>query len=99
MGEELVYNESYKSIQVLIIERPLEGEGMATESTSPTIPSERNHETDLLFLQSFPENENAIGELAHMVTEFNETYVYVRGYSYYAVDRIMQILNKAVTVC
>ncbi|CAG8494445.1 1529_t:CDS:2 [Paraglomus occultum] len=97
LGEELVYNESYKSIQVLIIERPLEGEGMATESTSPTIPSERNYENDLLFLQSFPENENAIKELAHMVTEFNETYVYVRGYACYAVDRIMQILNKAVT--
>ncbi|CAG8478801.1 11062_t:CDS:2 [Ambispora leptoticha] len=96
LGEELVYSENYKSIQVLILEKPLEGEGKVSEVFGMGIPTERNHETDLQFLQSFPNNSQSLMELTHAVAEFNETYVFVRGYAPSAVDKIAQIFHKAV---
>ncbi|CAG8575910.1 10319_t:CDS:2, partial [Acaulospora colombiana] len=98
LSEELVYNESYKSIQVLILERPLEGEGKSTDSNYPilSIPTERNYEMDLRFLKDILDNDNPIKDLENMVEEFNETYVYVKGYSGFAVERITQIFQRAV---
>ncbi|CAG8580913.1 2615_t:CDS:2 [Diversispora eburnea] len=85
----------------LISERPLEGEGRKSISTDDdyqmfNIPIERNHETDLIFLRSILDNDNPIKDLENMIEEFNETYVYVKGYSGFAVDRIAQILQRAV---
>lgn len=90
-------------MHILVIERPLEGEGKKPISTDDNyqmfcIPMERNHETDLKFLRSILDNENPINDLKNMVEEFNETYVYVKGYSGFAVDRIAQILQRAVQV-
>jgi hypothetical protein len=85
-------------VEVLILERPLQGGGKPSLDVAPSVPVERNHKKDLQWLQGFPENERAIREMARMVAEFNETYVYVRGYAGYAVERISQIFQKSVQV-
>ncbi|CAG8439385.1 1786_t:CDS:2 [Ambispora gerdemannii] len=95
LEEQLLYNETY-SVRALILEKPLEGEGKVSEVFGMGIPTERNHETDLQFLQSFPNNLQSLMELTHAVAEFNETYVFVRGYAPSAVDKIVQLFQKAV---
>ncbi|CAJ0756582.1 611_t:CDS:2 [Entrophospora sp. SA101] len=84
LSDELVYNEAYKSVQVLVLEMPLE---------------ERNHEMDLQFLKnilSSSHNDSSIKSMEDMVEEFKETYVYVRGYAGFTVDKISQIFQKSV---
>ena len=103
--EELVYNEACKSVQILILEKSLEGEGrkMSSEEFGGIcIPSERNHEIDLQFLKKFlsssSHDDSPIKIMEDMVEEFKETYVYVRGYDSFAVDKISQIFQKTVEV-
>ncbi|CAJ0759709.1 11714_t:CDS:2 [Entrophospora sp. SA101] len=102
LSDELVYNEAYKSVQVLVLEMPLEGEWKKMNSEKfggICIPPERNHEMDLQFLKnilSSSHNDSSIKSMEDMVEEFKETYVYVRGYAGFTVDKISQIFQKSV---
>ncbi|KAI7865412.1 hypothetical protein BDF14DRAFT_1824849 [Spinellus fusiger] len=95
-AEEWVYI-SNKKIRVFMIERPLEGEPPRHYHNVNTIsiPVKRNSRTDLDFLTMFPENTEALNELQLTVEEFVNTYVYIRGFNSYTVEKIQHIYVKA----
>ncbi|KAG0163292.1 hypothetical protein DFQ30_000401, partial [Apophysomyces sp. BC1015] len=95
MAEEWVYISS-KKIRVFMIERSLEGEPPQHHHCANTIsiPTVRNSKADLDFLNMFPENTEAINELQLTVQEFVETYVYIRGFNGYTVEKIQHIYIK-----
>ncbi|KAL0098000.1 hypothetical protein J3Q64DRAFT_1631497 [Phycomyces blakesleeanus] len=95
-AEELVYI-SNKKIRVFMIERPLEGEPIQQyrNPNTITIPTIRNSRADLEFLAFFPENNEALNELQITVGKFVSTYVYIRGFNTYTVDKIIHIYDKA----
>ncbi|KAI9499449.1 hypothetical protein BDB00DRAFT_752895 [Zychaea mexicana] len=96
MAEELVYI-GRKKIRVLMIERPLEGEAPVWLHPVPntiSIPTARNSKTDLDFLNMFPENAEAMHELQLTVQKFVDTYVYIRGFNAYTVEKIQHMYIK-----
>ncbi|KAI8374437.1 uncharacterized protein BYT42DRAFT_499678 [Radiomyces spectabilis] len=96
MAEEWVYVSS-KKIRVFMVERPLEGElpQHYHNANIISIPTVRNSKTDLDFLNMFPENAEALVELQATVQEFVDTYVYIRGFNTYTVEKIQNIYVKA----
>ncbi|KAI9275677.1 hypothetical protein BDA99DRAFT_431388 [Phascolomyces articulosus] len=100
MAEEWVYI-GRKKIRVLMIERPLEGEApLQQQPQNPnmiSIPTTRSSKTDLDFLNMFPENAEAMQELQLTVQKFVETYVYIRGFNAYTVEKIQHMYIKAYT--
>lgn len=55
--------------------------------------------SDLDFLNMFPENAEALHELQLSVQKFADTYVYIRGFNAYTVDKIQHMYTKTWKVC
>ncbi|KAI9313780.1 hypothetical protein BX666DRAFT_1863637 [Dichotomocladium elegans] len=97
MAEEWVYIKR-KKIRVFMIERALEGDPLPPQPRSPntlSIPTVRNSKTDLDFLNMLPENAEAMIELQLGIQKFVNTYVYIRGFNAYTVDKIQHMYAKA----
>ncbi|KAL1917264.1 uncharacterized protein VTP21DRAFT_4920 [Calcarisporiella thermophila] len=94
--EVLVYSNNYRPVRVLIIDRPLEGNSKPLPQELLTVPHDRNSENDFEFLKGFSENARALKTFQSAISAFNENYIYVRGYTSFAVDRIMQIFERLV---
>ncbi|KAI8338739.1 hypothetical protein BC941DRAFT_350996 [Chlamydoabsidia padenii] len=96
MCEEWVYIGNNK-VLVLIIQRPLEGEASVSRLSRNTIniPPCRNSKSDFDFLNMFAENVEPLMELQLAVQEFVDTYVYIRGFNNYTVEKIQHIYTKA----
>ncbi|KAG0264570.1 hypothetical protein BG011_006556 [Mortierella polycephala] len=102
LSEETVYNgSSQKSTRVLILERPLEGDGVVrTRPTdSPVMPTTRILASDMAFLESFPELGRALRDFNSLCQEFENTYVYIRGFAAYTLDKLRLIYEKAYRDC
>ncbi|KAI8083078.1 uncharacterized protein BX664DRAFT_268143 [Halteromyces radiatus] len=96
MSEEWVYIGN-KKIRVYMIQRPLEGEASQLQKSRNTIniPICRNSKSDFDFLNMFAENVEPLLELQSAVQEFVDTYVYIRGFNNYTVEKIQHIYTKA----
>ncbi|ORX46747.1 hypothetical protein DM01DRAFT_1339406 [Hesseltinella vesiculosa] len=95
LTEEWVYIGN-KKIRVFLVQKPLEGDAVlpSTHKDAIAIPATRNIQTDLEFLNMFPENAEALQELQIAVQEFVDTYVYIRGFNNYTVEKIQHIFAK-----
>ncbi|ORZ11819.1 hypothetical protein BCR42DRAFT_332462 [Absidia repens] len=96
ISEDSVYIDD-KKIRVYMIQLPLEGEPLLYQKRRNTIniPTCRNSKSDLNFLNFFAENAESLVELQSAVQEFVVTYVYIRGFSNYTVEKIQHIYTKA----
>ncbi|ORZ24640.1 hypothetical protein BCR42DRAFT_317472 [Absidia repens] len=96
MSEEWVYIGN-KKIRVYMTQRPLEGEALQHQKSRNTInvPTCRNSKSDFDFLNMFAENNEPLVELQSAVQEFVDTYVYIRGFNNYTVEKIQHIYTKA----
>ncbi|KAI9484257.1 MAG: hypothetical protein EXX96DRAFT_633416, partial [Benjaminiella poitrasii] len=97
MAEESVYLKN-KKIKLLSIDRLLEGDPPKyhhSKHNSITIPPVRNSRTDLEFLNMFSENLESLHELQSAVQEFTDSYVYIKGYNRFTVEKIQHIYMKA----
>ncbi|KAI7902338.1 uncharacterized protein BX663DRAFT_435710 [Cokeromyces recurvatus] len=96
MAEESVYLKN-KKIKLLLIDKLLEGEPPKYhyKHNTITIPSIRNSRTDFEFLSMFPENLSPLHELEAAVQEFTDSYVYIKGYNQFTVERIQHIYMNA----
>lgn len=54
--------------------------------------------SDLEFLNMFPENLEALYELQTAVQEFTDSYVYIKGYNKFTVERIQHMYMKTYRV-
>ncbi|KAG0323880.1 hypothetical protein BG000_002440, partial [Podila horticola] len=102
LSEETVYNSSsQKPTRVLILDRPLEGDGVAFSRPfdGPVMPSLRKFASDLAFLESFPELSRALQDFHNLCQEFENTYVYIRGFATYTLDKLRLIYDKAYHDC
>ncbi|KAF9911133.1 hypothetical protein EC991_004687 [Linnemannia zychae] len=102
LSEESVYNESsQKPTRVLVIDRPLEGDGVALNRSldGPVMPPVRNFSSDMAFLESFPELSRALRDFNNLCQEFEKTYVYIRGFATYTLDKLRLIYEKAYRDC
>ncbi|KAF9193786.1 hypothetical protein BGZ50_007079 [Haplosporangium sp. Z 11] len=102
LTEETVYNgPSQKPTRVLILERPLEGDGVVrTRPTDgPVMPTTRILASDMAFLESFPELGRALRDFNSLCQEFENTYVYIRGFAAYTLDKLRLIYEKAYRDC
>ncbi|KAF8977314.1 hypothetical protein BGZ46_007482, partial [Entomortierella lignicola] len=98
LAEEMVYNEAAKkATRVLVIERPLEGDGIVqTRATEgPIMPNLRQFTSDLAFIESFPELGRAIRDFNNLCQEFENTYVYIHGFATYTLEKLRLIYEKA----
>ncbi|KAI9280398.1 hypothetical protein BY458DRAFT_500560 [Sporodiniella umbellata] len=95
LAEETVYLGKYR-IRVCSIDKLLEGEAPKKNYYKPgiTIPPVRNAKSDLEFLNMFPENLEALGDLQNTLKEFIGSYVYIKGYNTCTVERIQQMCMK-----
>ncbi|KAI9306898.1 hypothetical protein BJ944DRAFT_238330 [Cunninghamella echinulata] len=94
MAEEWVYIGN-KKILVYMTQRPLEGEPQQYQLRNIIhIPPCRNSKSDLDFLNMFTENVEPLRELQSSVQKFVDTYVYIRGFNNYAVDKIQHLFIK-----
>ncbi|OZJ03447.1 hypothetical protein BZG36_03178 [Bifiguratus adelaidae] len=104
ISEDWLYDESYRRIRILIVERPLEVSAamlkISTPSPTFTFPTRRHFAEDLAFLKASDMAHDAVIQMGKLfelnVNEFIDTYVYIRGYAQYAVDKLQQIHTKAV---
>ncbi|KAF9371400.1 hypothetical protein CPC16_003089, partial [Podila verticillata] len=102
LSEETVYNSSsQKPIRVLILDRPLEGDGVVFSRPfdGPVMPSLRKYANDIAFLESFPELSRALQDFHNLCQEFENTYVYIRGFATYTLDKLRLIYDKAYQDC
>ncbi|KAG0282071.1 hypothetical protein BGZ96_000858 [Linnemannia gamsii] len=102
LSEETVYNgSSQKPTRVLMIDRPLEGDGVALNRSldGPVMPIVRNFSSDMAFLVSFPELSRALRDFNNLCQEFEKTYVYIRGFATYTLDKLRLIYEKAYRDC
>ncbi|KAG0079434.1 hypothetical protein BGZ90_002639 [Linnemannia elongata] len=103
LSEETVYNgSSQKPTRVLMIDRPLEGDGVALNRSleGPIMPLVRNFSSsDMAFLESFPELSRALRDFNNLCQEFEKTYVYIRGFATYTLDKLRLIYEKAYRDC
>ncbi|KAF9925798.1 hypothetical protein FBU30_004473 [Linnemannia zychae] len=102
LSEETVYNgASEKPTRVLVIDRPLEGDGVVLNRSldGPVMPIVRNFSTDMAFLESFPELSRALRDFNNLCHEFEKTYVYIRGFAAYTLDKLRLIYEKAYRDC
>ncbi|KAG0359170.1 hypothetical protein BGZ54_010083 [Gamsiella multidivaricata] len=102
LAEEMVYNgSSKKPLRVLVLERPLEGDGIVP--TRPydglVMPSLRQFSSDLAFLESLPELSRALCDFNNLCQEFENTYVYIRGFAAYTLEKLRLIYGKAHRDC
>ncbi|CAO3608733.1 unnamed protein product [Cunninghamella blakesleeana] len=95
MAEEWVYIGN-KKILVYMTQRPLEGDPPQQNQLRNIIhiPTCRNSKSDLDFLNMFTENIEPLHELQSSVQKFVDTYVYIRGFNNYAVDKIQHLFIK-----
>ncbi|KAF9091425.1 hypothetical protein BGX29_010953 [Mortierella sp. GBA35] len=102
LSEETVYNgSSQKPTRVLMLDRPLEGDGVALDRSldGPVMPSVRNFSSDMAFLESLPELSRALRDFNNLCQEFENTYVYIRGFATYTLDKLRLIYEKAYRDC
>ncbi|KAF9989608.1 hypothetical protein BGZ75_005748 [Mortierella antarctica] len=102
LSEETVYNgTSPKPTRVLVLDRPLEGDGvvMTRPLDGPVMPSMRQFTSDMAFLESFPELNRALRDFNNLCQEFENTYVYIRGFAAYTLDKLRLIYEKAYRDC
>ncbi|KAF9304762.1 hypothetical protein BGZ74_000639 [Mortierella antarctica] len=102
LSEETVYNSSsQKPTRVLILDRPLEGDGVVFSRPfdGPVMPSLRKFASDVAFLESFPELSRALQDFHNLCQEFENTYVYIRGFATYTLDKLRLIYDKAYHDC
>ncbi|KAG0343112.1 hypothetical protein BG004_005481 [Podila humilis] len=102
LSEETVYNSSsQKPTRVLILDRPLEGDGVVFSRPfdGPIMPSTRKYSNDMAFLKSFPELNRALRDFHNLCQEFENTYVYIRGFATYTLDKLRLIYDKAYQDC
>ncbi|KAF9959969.1 hypothetical protein BGZ72_008298 [Mortierella alpina] len=102
LSEETVYSgTSQKPTRVLVLDRPLEGDGVVTTRPldGPVMPSMRQFTSDLAFLESFPELSRALRDFNNLCQEFENTYVYIRGFAAYTLDKLRLIYEKAYRDC
>ncbi|KAF9993278.1 hypothetical protein BGZ79_002076 [Entomortierella chlamydospora] len=102
LGEEMVYNgASKKPTRVLILERPLEGDGIvqARAIEGPMMPNLRQFTSDLAFIESFPELSRALRDFNNLCQEFENTYVYIRGFATHTLEKLRLIYEKAYRDC
>ncbi|KAF9174570.1 hypothetical protein BGX21_000592 [Mortierella sp. AD011] len=102
LGEEMVYNgASKKPTRVLILERPLEGDGIvqARAIEGPMMPNLRQFTSDLAFIESFPELSRALRDFNNLCQEFENTYVYIRGFAAHTLEKLRLIYEKAYRDC
>ncbi|GJJ69057.1 hypothetical protein EMPS_01403 [Entomortierella parvispora] len=102
LSEETVYNgSSQKPTRVLILDKPLEGDGVVQTRPldGPIMPAVRGFASDLAFLEAFPELSRALRDFNHLCQEFENTYVYIRGFSAYTLDKLRLIYEKAYRDC
>ncbi|KAF9944813.1 hypothetical protein BGZ70_004298, partial [Mortierella alpina] len=102
LSEETVYSEtSQKPTRVLVLDRPLEGDGvvMTRPLDGPVMPSMRQFSSDMAFLESFPELSRALRDFHNLCQEFENTYVYIRGFAAYTLDKLRLIYEKAYRDC
>lgn len=55
--------------------------------------------SDLAFLEAFPELSRALRDFHHLCQEFENTYVYIRGFAAYTLDKLRLIYEKAYRDC
>ena len=55
--------------------------------------------SDLAFLEAFPELSRALRDFHHLCQEFEKTYVYIRGFAAYTLDKLRLIYEKAYRDC
>ncbi|KAF9286640.1 hypothetical protein BGZ68_002703 [Mortierella alpina] len=102
LSEETVYSgTSQKPTRVLVLDRPLEGDGVVTTRPldGPVMPSTRQFTSDMAFLESFPELSRALRDFNNLCQEFENTYVYIRGFAAYTLDKLRLIYEKAYRDC
>ncbi|KAF9359012.1 hypothetical protein BGX26_000339, partial [Mortierella sp. AD094] len=102
LGEEMVYNgTSKKPTRVLVLERPLEGNGIVQTRAieGPMMPNLRQFTSDLAFIESFPELSRAIRDFNNLCQEFENTYVYIRGFATHTLEKLRLIYEKAYRDC
>ncbi|KAG0020535.1 hypothetical protein BGZ81_009299, partial [Podila clonocystis] len=102
LSEETVYNSSsQKPTRVLILDRPLEGDGVVFSRPfdGPVMPSLRKFASDMAFLESLPELNRALQDFHNLCQEFENTYVYIRGFATYTLDKLRLIYDKAYHDC
>ncbi|KAF9573363.1 hypothetical protein EC968_008633 [Mortierella alpina] len=98
LSEETVYNgTSQKPTRVLVLDRPLEGDGVVITKPldGPVMPGVRQFAGDMAFLESFPELSRALRDFNNLCQEFENTYVYIRGFAAYTLDKLRLIYEKA----
>ncbi|KAH8548912.1 hypothetical protein BGW37DRAFT_159307 [Umbelopsis sp. PMI_123] len=94
ISEETHYSQRLK-ITVLTIDRPLEGEIKHSEEEAVyLIPAWRNHKLDADFLTTFDENEEALKDANAAIQEFSSTYLFLKEYTAYAVEKILHIYTQ-----
>ncbi|KAI1311594.1 hypothetical protein EDD11_003334 [Mortierella claussenii] len=102
LSEETVYNgSSKKPTRVLLLERPLVGDGVALTRTfdGPMVPNLRQFTSDMAFLESFPELSRALRDFNNLCQEFENTYVYIRGFAAYTLEKLRLVYEKAYRDC
>ncbi|KAK3844145.1 MAG: hypothetical protein J3R72DRAFT_83795 [Linnemannia gamsii] len=102
LSEETVYNRSSeKPTRVLVIDRPLEGDGVVLNRSldGPAMPIVRNLSSDMAFLESFPELSRALRDFHNLCQEFDRSYVYIRGFATYTLDKLRLIYEKVYRDC
>ncbi|KAF9934075.1 hypothetical protein BGZ65_003900, partial [Modicella reniformis] len=102
LAEEMVYHgTSKKPTRVLVIERSLEGDGFVAIKPfdGPMIPSLRQFSRDITFLESFPELSRALRDFNNLCQEFENTYVYIRGFAASTLEKLRLIYEKTYREC
>ncbi|KAG0199508.1 hypothetical protein BGX28_007252 [Mortierella sp. GBA30] len=102
LSEETVYNgSSQKPTRVLVLDRPLEGDGVTLSKPIDGLlmPSMRQFTSDMAFLESLPELSRALRDFNNLCQEFENTYVYIRGFAAYTLDKLRLIYEKAYRDC
>ncbi|ORZ27572.1 hypothetical protein BCR41DRAFT_392041 [Lobosporangium transversale] len=98
----MVYNaQSKKPTRVLVLERPLVGDGipLTRPFDGPTVPGLRQTMSDMAFLESFPELSRALRDFNTLCQEFENTYVYIRGFATHTLEKLRLIYEKAYRDC
>ncbi|KAF9098767.1 hypothetical protein BGX27_000743 [Mortierella sp. AM989] len=102
LSEETVYNGiSKKGTKVLVLERPLEGNGVVQTRAieGPMMPNLRQFTSDMAFIESFPELSRALCDFNNLCREFENTYVYIRGFAAYTLEKLRLIYEKVYSDC
>ncbi|KAF8924611.1 hypothetical protein BGZ58_001621 [Dissophora ornata] len=102
LSEETVYNgSSKKATRVLVLERPLEGDGVVLSRLfdGPVLPSLRQYSNDMTFLESLPELSRALRDFNNLCLEFENTYIYIRGFAAHTLEKLRLIYEKTHRDC